>query len=374
MVLERLTLVNFRNHESLELELGPSFNCFYGSNGSGKSNILEAIHYLCMTKGYFSATDQQNIRHESPMFMINGKFSGMTGGQDSVSCSLKSGQKKRFLFNGKEYQKLSEHIGKYPVVMIAPADQILISGGSDIRRRLMDSIISQTDQRYLTDLLAYNHSLLQRNALLKKIAVTGFVDQESLSIWNNRLYELGMSLFEKRKEFINGIRPLFMKHYLGVCGGTEQPDISHVSSLYEMDLMQSLQSNLSKDLDLKYTTQGIHKDDLLISLDGHPVKRFASQGQQKSVTIALKLAQFNYLHANGSQKPLILLDDIFDKLDRGRVLSLLELISGGEFGQVFITDTSESMLDSLFSSASVTYRMFSVNDGVTRERETVQPA
>jgi DNA replication and repair protein RecF len=369
MVLEKLSLVNFRNYESLEVEFGPSVNCFFGRNGSGKSNILEAVHYLCMTKGYFSTTDQQNIRHGGSMFIVNGRFSVPDGGTDTVNCSLKTGQKKRLLFNGNEYQKLSEHIGKYPVVMVAPADQALISGGSDIRRRLMDSIISQTDRGYLSDLLTYNQSLLQRNALLKKIAVTGYVDHDSLGIWNQRLSDLGVSIFEKRKDFITKLGPVFLQHYTGVCGGSEEPEISHVSSLYDENLIDSLNSSLTRDLELKYTTRGIHKDDLLITLNGHPVKKFASQGQQKSVTIALKLAQFSYFNVNGSQKPIILLDDIFDKLDRTRVQSLLELISGADFGQVFITDTSESMLDSLFSSSAIPYKMYSVNSGEAMERQ-----
>ncbi len=374
MVLEKLSLVNFRNYESLELDLGHSVNCFYGLNGSGKSNILESIHYLCMTKGYFSATDQQNIRHGSSMFIINGKFSNKNGGQDTVSCSLKSGQKKRLLLNNKEYPKLSDHIGRYPVVMVAPADHILISGGSDIRRRLMDNIICQTDPVYLADLLKYNQSLLQRNALLKRIATTGFVDRDSLNIWNQRLNELGTAVFEKRKQFIDRLKPLFLKHYTGVCQGSEEPDLTHISTLYDHELLESLNSSLNKDLDLKYTTKGIHKDDLGIMLNGHPVKKFASQGQQKSVTIALKLAQFSYLYSNGNRKPIIMLDDIFDKLDRKRVLSLLDLISGDEFGQVFITDTSESMLDSLFASSTFTYRMFDVNKGIAAERKNEVPA
>ncbi len=368
MFLKKIELLNFKNYEEASLTFDPHVNCFTGSNGGGKTNLLEAIHYMAMTKGYFSTTDAQNLRHDASMFHIQAEFVTERG-LDTVSCTLRSGQKKQFLVNKTEYDRLGEHIGRFPVVVICPNDHIIITGGSDVRRRFIDGIISQVDKSYLFTLMSYNQALLQRNALLKKVAVSGFMDAGTIDLWNERLVELAGPVYEKRTAFINEFQPLFNASFNFICGGTESTDLQYQSSLSDEDFKAALEKNLKKDIELRYTTLGIHKDDLQIFINGYPVKRYASQGQQKSVTIALKLAQFEYLSKIGYSKPMVLLDDVFDKLDDNRVSRLMELVSQDRFGQLFVTDTSETKLSSVFQKVQVKHKIFHVSDGKVLQTE-----
>jgi DNA replication and repair protein RecF len=368
MILTKLSLVNFRNYRDAEVSFCNTVNCFAGPNGSGKTNILEAIHYLAMTKGYFSATDTQNLKHDTRMFIVRGEFSDNSEQDDVVLCSLRHGHKKQFLVNNNEYDRLGDHIGKFPVVVIAPADHNIITGGSDVRRRFMDSIISQTDRSYLFTLISYNQALMQRNALLKKFSITGLVDKPSLEVWNERLCELAGPIYTRREEFIKHYHVMFTKHYNFISGGNENIDIQYISTLQKESLLNQLERNMVRDSEVKHTTAGIHKDDISISLGGYPVKKYASQGQQKSVTISLKLAQYSFLQKNGSAKPMVLLDDIFDKLDDQRVMKLMELVGNGDFGQLFVTDTSDEKMTSTFRSVGIDCKVFHVLNGEVRQQ------
>ncbi len=373
LILRKLQLINFRNYADASISFGPAVNCFTGTNGSGKTNLLDAIHYLSMTKSYFSPTDNQNIRHHEAMLMIQGEFE-LNGEQESVLCAIRQGQKKIFKRNQKEYEKLSNHIGTFPVVMIAPTDQELITEGSEIRRRFIDGIISQSDHIYLDNLIRYNQVISQRNTLLKQANSRGFADWGSISVWDDQLAHYGQKIFEKRKEFIRGFEPHFNALFDAISGTGQSAGVSYESPLQERSLSEILLQNRSRDLDLQYTSSGTHKDDLTVTLNGFPARKFASQGQQKSLVIALKLAHFNYLCELGFQHPIILLDDIFDKLDQGRVSRLMELITKGESGQIFITDTHKERVAAIFESMNIPCKLFDVENGVITlsENQSVQ--
>ncbi|MBK9048227.1 MAG: DNA replication/repair protein RecF [Bacteroidetes bacterium] len=373
LILRKLQLINFRNYVDASISFGPAVNCFTGTNGSGKTNLLDAIHYLSMTKSYFSPTDNQNIRHHEAMLMIQGEFE-LNGEKESVLCSIRQGQKKIFKRNQKEYEKLSNHIGTFPVVMIAPTDQELITEGSEIRRRFIDGIISQSDHIYLDNLIRYNQVISQRNTLLKQANSRGFADWGSISVWDDQLAHYGQKIFEKRKEFIRGFEPHFNALFDAISGTGQSAGVSYESPLQDRSLSEILLQNRSRDLDLQYTSSGTHKDDLTVTLNGFPARKFASQGQQKSLVIALKLAHFNYLCELGFQHPIILLDDIFDKLDQGRVSRLMELITKGESGQIFITDTHKERVAAIFESMNIPCKLFDVENGVITlsENQSVQ--
>lgn len=373
LILRKLQLINFRNYVDASISFGPAVNCFTGTNGSGKTNLLDAIHYLSMTKSYFSPTDNQNIRHHEAMLMIQGEFE-LNGEQESVLCAIRQGQKKIFKRNQKEYEKLSNHIGTFPVVMIAPTDQELITEGSEIRRRFIDGIISQSDHIYLDNLIRYNQVISQRNTLLKQANSRGFADWGSISVWDDQLAHYGQKIFEKRKEFIRGFEPHFNALFDAISGTGQSAGVSYESPLQDRSLSEILLQNRSRDLDLQYTSSGTHKDDLTVTLNGFPARKFASQGQQKSLVIALKLAHFNYLCELGFQHPIILLDDIFDKLDQGRVSRLMELITKGESGQIFITDTHKERVAAIFESMNIPCKLFDVENGVITlsENQSVQ--
>ena len=368
LFLKKLQLINFRNYAEASLSFSPAVNCFTGTNGSGKTNLLDAIHYLSMTKSYFSATDNQNIRHHEAMLMIQGEFD-LNGEQESVLCAIRQGQKKVFKRNQKEYEKLSNHIGTFPVVMIAPTDQELITEGSEIRRRFIDGIISQSDHIYLDNLIRYNQVISQRNSLLKQANSRGFADWSAISVWDDQLAHYGQKIFEKRKEFIQGFEPLFNTLFDAISGNSQSAGVTYESPLHEKTLSEILLQNRSRDLDLQYTSSGTHKDDLTVTLNGFPARKFASQGQQKSLVIALKLAHFNYLCDLGFQRPIILLDDIFDKLDQGRVSRLMELITKEESGQIFITDTHKERVAAIFESMHIPCKLFDVENGVITHSE-----
>jgi len=368
MHLQKLVLLNFKNYQDANLEFIPTVNCFTGMNGSGKTNLLDAIHYLSVTKSYFSSSDTQSIRHNEHLLMIQGDFD-VNGVKESVLCGIRQGQKKQFKKNQKEYERLSDHIGVFPVVMIAPTDQELITEGSEIRRKFMDGVISQYDHHYLEDLIRYNQVLSQRNALLKQSSAKGIIDWHSFAVWDDQLINYGSRIFKKREEFIAGFEPLFSKLYNFISASIDAVSITYESQLLKSNFHELLQNAHSRDLDMLYTTVGVHKDDLAFNLKGHPARKYASQGQQKSLVIALKLAHFNYLCERGFAKPIVLLDDIFDKLDEQKVERLMELVSRDEFGQLFITDSHSHRIPEIFSKISVPLKLFHVENGVVTENE-----
>lgn len=362
MFLQKINLINFKNYEQAELEFSPGANCISGNNGQGKTNILDAVYYLSFCKSYFNPVDSQNIMHSSPFFVIQGVFE-KEGQKDSVYCGVKRNQKKQFKRNQKEYQRLADHIGLFPLVMISPTDTNLISEGSEERRKLIDSIISQYDKIYLEDLIAYNKIVAHRNALLKQFATRNYYDPDTLAIWDEQMVELAQRIFEKRSGFISSFLPLFQHFFSFIAGTDEKVNITYQSDLQDGAFAETLKNTLSKDRTMEYTTVGIHKDDLLFQLGEFPIKKYGSQGQQKSFLIAVKLAQFEMLKAIQKTKPILLLDDIFDKLDELRVGKLMELVSKESFGQIFITDTNGERVLEIFGRIKVPLNLYVVNNG-----------
>ncbi|MFO8129818.1 MAG: DNA replication/repair protein RecF [Bacteroidales bacterium] len=367
MYLHKLTLSNFKNYRDADLAFSPKINCFVGNNGVGKTNLLDAIHYLSFCKSYFNPVDSQNIRHNGEFFAIHGFYDKNGNKEDKLSCIQRANHKKQFKLNKKEYGRLSDHIGLYPLVMISPYDRDLINEGSDIRRKYIDSVISQFDKVYLDCLIGYNKALVQRNTLLKDFYDRRYFDPSALDIWDEKLIELGHFIHGKRQDFIRDFTPLFLKYFELISGGMESVDIRYASQLSERDLDQLLAVSREKDRAVKHTTAGVHKDDLEFMIDGFPVKKFGSQGQQKSFVIAIKLAQFEYTRNRKGFKPILLFDDIFDKLDENRVEQLVELVSLDSFGQVFITDTQKRRIEHIFHRITIDHKIFEVMGGVVTE-------
>ncbi|MEI7490858.1 MAG: DNA replication/repair protein RecF [Bacteroidota bacterium] len=360
MFLHKLSLSNFKNYEHCDLVFSDKINCFAGNNGVGKTNLLDAIHYLSFCKSYFNPSDSQNIRHGQEYFAINGSFQRNSDSPDLVQCIQKKNQRKRFLLNKKEYDRLADHIGHFPLVMISPYDRDLINEGSEVRRKYIDSVISQFDKLYLDDLIQYNKVLIQRNALLKSFAEKNFFDSSQLEIWDGQLIRLGVLLFEKRSSFLEAFIPIFQHYYTYISGGIEKVDVKYDSQLCNAQMETLVRESLSRDRSAQFSTVGIHKDDLEFTLDGFPVKKFGSQGQQKSFVVAIKLAQFDYTRNIKGYKPVLLLDDVFDKLDDVRVQQLISLVSKNNFGQVFITDTSGDRIRRIFDSMEIDHKFFSL--------------
>lgn len=364
MWLKQLTILNFKNYLESHLEFSPNANAFTGQNGAGKTNILDAIHYLSLCKSFFNPVDSQQIKVGQDWFMVQGVFEN-NDVTDTISCSLKRNQKKQFKKNKKEYGRLADHIGLYPLVMISPNDSIIITEGSEERRKFMDNVISQTDHLYLDRLIAYNRILIQRNSFLKNTRETGFVDGALLSVLDEQLAEVGVEIFEKRKNFVKDFLPEFEKHYIFLSNSAEKVSLTYSSPLMDKDFLQILNDNREKDLLMERTTQGVHRDDLIFEIhEGMQLKKFGSQGQQKSFLIALKLAQYNYLKRKKSFSPLLLLDDIFDKLDDNRIKKLMTMVSNGAFGQIFITDTDAERTRAVFEEIDKPIRIFEVESGV----------
>jgi DNA replication and repair protein RecF len=359
MYLKRLTIFSFKNYKEAEFEFEPGANALTGANGSGKTNVLDAIHYLGLCKSYFHSTDSINVMHGSNFFSIGGKFFLKDNDfADEVFVGMKSGSKKVVKRNHKEYQKLSEHIGLLPVVMVAPVDQVLITGSGEERRRLMDSIISQYDQRYLDILVSYNRILQQRNSLLKNTPRGAMPDESLLQIINEQLANAGTLIYDVRRDFISKFVPIFNKYYSFLTDDKEKVDVEYVSKLSEQPMMELLVQSIYKDLALQYTSVGIHRDDLELLLNKYPVRKIGSQGQQKSFVLAIKLAQFELISQYSGVKPLLLLDDIFDKLDVHRITRLMELVSNETFGQIFITDTTDTHIRDVFEKINVPLKIF----------------
>ena len=363
MYLKNLNLHNFKNYSEARFVFSPRINCFIGDNATGKTNILDAIYYLSFCKSYFNNIDSLNIKHGEDYFSVLGKYRINGEKTDTIHCIQKRNQKKKFKLNEKKYERLADHIGLYPLVMISPYDRDLINEGSDIRRKFIDSVISQFDKIYLDDLISYNKALAQRNALLKAFAEKKYFDLASLEIWDRSLANLSKNIYPKRKEFLENYIPIFKKIFEFISDGRENVNIIYNSRLSKNEADELLALSLEKDRLLKYTTTGIHKDDLIFSIDDFPVKTFGSQGQQKSFVIAVRLAQFEYIKKLKGFKPVILLDDIFDKLDNKRVEQLIKLTGENSFGQVFITDTQKERIEKLFNKTNIDHKIFKIKNG-----------
>jgi DNA replication and repair protein RecF len=362
MHLKKLSVLNFKNYDEAELIFSPGVNALTGDNGAGKTNLLDAIHYLSLCKSYFNPVDVQQIKPGREFFMVQGIFERGDRGE-TVSISLKRNQKKQVKRNKKEYQRLADHIGLFPLVMISPYDTNLITEGSEERRRFIDTILSQTDNHYLDELIRYNKVLLNRNSLLKQIAETGRYDPSLLEILDEQLSVSGKIVYEKRSSFIASFGPLFTKHYRYLAEDAEETMMAYESDLSSGELPVLLGRSREKDRALERTTVGIHKDDLVFTIHSLPLKKFASQGQLKSFLIALKLAQYSYLLQQKGFKPLLLLDDIFDKLDEKRTRKLMQMVSEEDFGQIFITDTSRDRVEEIFKEIGTELRLFAVKNG-----------
>ncbi|MGE0568311.1 MAG: DNA replication/repair protein RecF [Bacteroidia bacterium] len=366
MYLAELSLVNFKNYTEFSGDFSPRVNCFVGSNGSGKTNLLDAIHYMAFCKSYFNSIDSQNIHNNEGFLVIQGKFIHENT-TDAIYCGIKRGQKKVFKRNNKEYAKLSEHIGLFPLVMVTPNDSELIWGTAEVRRRFIDTIISQYDKSYLESLVSYASALKQRNALLKQFAKNHSFDNNLLTVYDEQLALFGTTVINKRKEFLKSFIPIFNEYYAIICGEAEDVSLDYTSSIGNRDFKTALLATIAKDKALEYTSVGPHRDDLHFLINAFPVKKFASQGQQKSYLLALKLAQFSYINKKKGIKPILLLDDVYDKLDAFRFGKLMELIRKEEFGQVFITDTHEDRMRVLFEGYEEETKFFNVDKAVVKE-------
>lgn len=371
MILKRISILNYKNLEQAELEFSPKMNCFIGQNGMGKTNLLDAVYYLSFCKSATNPIDSQNIRHEGDFFVIQGFYDTDQGDPEEVYCGLKRRQKKQFKRNKKEYSRLSDHIGFIPLVMVSPADAALIAGGSDERRRFMDVVISQYDREYLDALIRYNKALAQRNALLK---AEQEADEELMSVWEETMAAAGEVVYKKRSEFIAEFIPTFQSFYSYISQDKEKVNLSYESHAFNDSLLDMLKASRQRDRIMGYSLKGIHKDDLVMQLGDFPIKREGSQGQNKTYLIALKLAQFDFLKRTGAHStPLLLLDDIFDKLDASRVEQIVKLVAGDNFGQIFITDTNREHLDKILKKVEKEYKVFAVDNGnVTERKDTVE--
>jgi DNA replication and repair protein RecF len=359
MYLKKISLFNYKNFSEVNFEFDNKINCFVGKNGIGKTNVLDAIYHLSYGKSYFNPLAVQNIKHGEEFFVIDSEFE-KNERTEQIVCSMKKGQKKVLKRNGKAYDKFSDHIGFIPLVIISPADRDLIVEGSETRRKFMDSVISQLDSNYLQQLIHYQKIINQRNALLKYFALNHTYDNDTLSIYNEQLTEYGQSIFEKRKAFIAEFLPIFNFHHHNITGSEESVQINYESHLFENNLLTLLQQNINKDRMLQYTSVGIHKDDLSFEIDNFPIKKFGSQGQQKSFLIALKLAQFEFLKKQSGVKPILLFDDIFDKLDENRVSKIIEMVNADTFGQLFISDTHPERTETIVKATLQSYTIFNL--------------
>ena len=354
------------------MELSPKMNCFIGQNGVGKTNVLDAVYYLSFCRSATNPIDSMVIRHDEPFCVIEGEYETdshcvphsdlQVGEQLLISCGMKRGTKKHFKRNKKEYKRLSEHIGLIPLVVVAPSDTLLIEGSSEERRHLMDIVISQYDRSYIDALARYNNAHQQRNTLLK--LENQVPDPMLMDLWEEQMAEAGEQLYAKRSAFIGELTPVFQEYYQQISEGREQVGLQYVSHCQRGPLLEVIRRDRAKDLAVGYSLHGVHRDDLVFTLGGHPMRREGSQGQNKTYVIALKLAQFEFLKRTASQTiPLLLLDDIFDKLDSRRVEQIVRLVSGDNFGQIFITDTNRDHLDQILSTSALDYKIFHVDDG-----------
>ncbi len=361
MILKHLSILNYKNLEQVELDFSPKMNCFFGLNGVGKTNLLDAVYYLSFCKSSTNPIDSQNIRHGQEFFVIQGFYETEAGDQEEIYCGLKRKQKKQFKRNKKEYSRFSDHIGFLPLVSVSPSDAELIGGGSQERRRFMDVVISQYDKEYLEALIRYNKALLQRNSLLKAEEEP---DEELFLVWEEMMASAGETVYRKRADFIREFIPIFQSFYSYISQDSEKVCLTYESHGADGSLFESLKANRLRDRMVGYSLRGVHKDDLNMLLGEFPIKCEGSQGQNKTYLIALKLAQFDFLKRTGSNtSPILLLDDIFDKLDASRVEQIVKLVAGESFGQIFITDTNREHLDKILREMDSDYEIFCVDRG-----------
>lgn len=369
MVLSKISILNFKNIREAGLMLSPKINCFIGSNGEGKTNFLDAVYYLSFCKSSSNAVDSQIITHDQDFFVLEGAYVDDCGDGINVYCGMKRGTKKHFKRDKKEYKRLSQHIGQIPLILVSPYDISLIDGGSEERRKLMDMVISQYDSAYIEALLAYNKALQQRNSLLK---MENEPDPMLLDIWEREMARNGEVIFQKRDRFVKELVPVFQNIHQCISENKEQVELNYISHAQRGPLLDVIQRDRYKDRAVGYSLHGVHRDDLAMMLGGYQIRREGSQGQNKTFVLALKLAQFDFLRRTATKTtPLLLLDDIFDKLDAHRVEQIVKLVSGSNYGQIFMTDTNRDHLDKILRDSSFDYKLFDVVNGVITEKKDV---
>ena len=358
MRLKKLLLINFKNLPQAEITLADGINCFVGDNGAGKTNILDAVHYLSMSKSAFTMTDGQSVHHGEEFFVTEGSYLTDTGAMELVNCSFSRKGGKVLKRNGKEYERIADHVGGFPVVISSPRDTELIMDAAEERRRYLNSFISQLDRAYLASMMRYNTVLAERNKFLKSSS-----DEAMLQIYDMQLAEHGTRVYERRKEIIERMQPMVAEYYSTLSEDREQVEMVYRSELEQMPLTEVLLRNRERDIVNQFTTAGVHRDDIIFRIGGYPLRKYGSQGQQKSFLIALKLAQYRLLAEATGEKPILLLDDLFDKLDLGRVEKLLTIVGGDDFGQILITDCNKLRLESTLERADKEYSLFMVEGG-----------
>ncbi len=359
MFVKKLKIINFKNHPEKSFDFSSEINCFVGNNGAGKTNILDALHYISMGKSFLGNSDFQNIKEDENFFSIESEIEGEEK-NDIIKILLQKEAKKIIKKNEKTYERMADHIGFLPSVMISPYDANLISDGGESRRKFLDTMISQTDSEYLFNLIQYQKTLQQRNALLKYFQKNRTFDIDSLEIYNEPITKFGTQIFKKRQLFVEAILPTIQHFYTIISKGNEKVTVIYESDLNEDNFENLLTKNLEKDRQLTYTSKGIHKDDLRFEMNGNLIKKFGSQGQQKSFLIALKLAQIKRIKEITNKNPILLLDDIFDKLDDNRVSQLIELVNEQNFGQIFITDTHKERTESVVKRINEESKIFEI--------------
>jgi DNA replication and repair protein RecF len=365
VTIVHLHLLHFKNYEELRLDFSPRINCFTGNNGQGKTNILDALYYLSYCKSYFNSADALNIKKGEKFFLISGNYR-LAQRTEEITCAFETGAGKKFKRNKKEYERLADHIGLLPLVMSSPGDILLILEGSETRRRFLDAFLAQFDRPYLEHLLHYQRALMQRNALLKKMAHQGG-DFSLLDALDFQLVQYGLPIFEARKAFAAEFSPIFNDCYLRIAGGDEKVSLQYAGQTGGEDFSALLRAQQGRDLQLGYTSVGPHKDDLHFVLEDRQVKRFASQGQQKTFLVALRFAQAIYSASRLDAKPILLLDDIFDKLDESRVEAIVRMVHDTDFGQIFITDTDTLRMRSILDRIGREYKIYLVEKGAVKE-------
>lgn len=368
MYLKNLNLINFKNYQQLDINFSEKINCFTGLNGSGKTNLLDAIYYLSFSKSYFNTSDKENVKNSEDFFVIQGNFM-LNNKNENIYCGFQPDKKKLFKRNDKKYTKYSEHIGLLPAVIISPDDNKLIIGSGEERRKYLDSVISQYDREYLETLIKYNRTITQRNKLLRDFGVKGFFDRDMLEVYNQQLIFHGLIIFEKRKKFIENILPVFNENYRYISQNNETVNLKYKSQLTDNDYAELLEKNLPKDRILQYTSAGIHRDDLSSQINSLSLKKSGSQGQQKTFLVALKFAQFQFIKQANKIKPILLLDDIFDKFDSSRVEKIVSLTREKDFGQIFISDTNPLRVRKIIGNEAGDYKIFEINKGIITEKQ-----
>lgn len=361
MYLKKLVLINFKNIAQAEITLSERLNCFVGDNGAGKTNVLDAVYYLSMSKSALTMTDGQSVRHGEDFFVVEGTYAGDSGLSDTVNCSFLRRSGKVLKLNGKEYDRMADHVGRFPVVMVSPQDSVLITDAAEERRRYLNAFLSQLDRDYLASLMRYNAVLAERNRFLKSSS-----DEQMLQIYDMQLADHAARIYERRRDIIDRMRPLVAEFYRQLSGDREQVEIEYRSELASASMGELLLASRERDIVNGFTTSGVHRDDMSLRIGGYPLRKYGSQGQQKSFLMSLKLAQYRILTEVCGERPLLLLDDLFDKLDTSRVENLLTLVAGDGFGQIFITDCNRSRLETILSRAGEKYALFTVEGGDIR--------